>query len=56
VLAVSGGPVRSRFDPAFDKTKVTRLLVSGNELERALDHLDQTKTRFVWDGGGVASR
>ena len=56
VLEVSGGPVRSPFEPAFDKTKVTRLIVSGNELERALDHLDQTKTRFVWDGGGVASR
>jgi hypothetical protein len=56
VLEVSGGPVHSPFDPAFDKTKLTRLIAFDGELERALDHLDQTKTRFVWDGGGVASR
>jgi len=56
VLEVSGGPVRSPFDPQFDKTKLTRLIVSGMELERALDRLDASKTRFVWDGGGVAAR
>jgi hypothetical protein len=56
VLEVSGGPVRSPFDPQFDKRKLTRLIVSGNELERALDQLDASKSRFVWDGGGVASR
>ena len=56
VLEVSGGPVRSPFDPQFDKTKLTRLIVFGGELERALDRLDSNKTRFVWDGGGVAAR
>lgn len=56
VLEVSGGPVRSPFDPQFDKRKLTRLIVFGNELERALDQLDASKSRFVWDGGGVAQR
>jgi polysaccharide deacetylase len=56
VLEVSGGPVRSPFDPQFDKTKLTRLIVFGNALEKALDRLDSTKTRFVWDGSGVAKR
>ncbi|HJQ21626.1 MAG TPA: polysaccharide deacetylase family protein [Gemmatimonadaceae bacterium] len=56
VLEVSGGPVRSPFDPQFDKTKITRLIAFGNELQRALDGLDANKSRFVWDGGGVASR
>jgi len=55
VLEVSGGPVPSPFDPKFDKTKLTRLIVTGNSLEKALDHLDSSKTRFIWDGGGVAS-
>ena len=55
VLEVSGGPVRSPFDPQFDKTRITRLIVSGTTLEKALDHLDSTKSRFVWDGSGVAS-
>ncbi|HMC56865.1 MAG TPA: polysaccharide deacetylase family protein [Gemmatimonadaceae bacterium] len=53
VLEVSGGPVRSPFDPQFDKTKLTRLIVFNTELERALDRLDASKTRFVWDGGGA---
>lgn len=48
VLEVSGGPVRSPFDPQFDRRKLTRLIVFGNELERMLDHLDSTGTRFVW--------
>ena len=56
VLEVSGGPVRSPFDPQFDKTKITRLIAFGNELQRALDGLDANKSRFVWDGGGMASR
>jgi hypothetical protein len=56
VLEVEGGPVRSPFDPQFDKTKLTRRIVSGNSLEKTLDHLDSSKTRFVWDGGGVAKK
>jgi len=56
VLEVSGGPNRSPFDPQFDKTKLNRVIVFGKELEKTLDRLDASKTRFVWDGGGVASR
>jgi len=56
VLEVSGGPNPSPFDPAFDRTKLKRVIVFGKELERTLDQLDRTKSRFVWDGGGVASR
>ena len=56
VLEVSGGPVPSPFDPKFDKTKLTRLIVTGTALEKALDHLDSAKTRFVWDGGHVATK
>ena len=56
VLEVSGGPNRSPFDPAFDRTKLSRVIVFGSELEKTLDRLDRTKSRFVWDGGSVASR
>jgi polysaccharide deacetylase len=56
VLEVAGGPVRSPFDPAFDKRKLTRFIVYDNELEKLLARLDSTKTRFVWDGSGVAAR
>lgn len=56
VLEVEGGPVPSPFDPKFDKTKLTRRIVSGNSLERTLDQLESAKTRFVWDGGGAAAR
>ena len=54
VLEVSGGPNRSPFDPAFDSKKLNRVIVFGKELEKTLDQLDRTKSRFVWDGGGVA--
>jgi peptidoglycan/xylan/chitin deacetylase (PgdA/CDA1 family) len=50
VLEVSGGPARSPFDPEFDARKLPRVIVFGNELEKALDRLDQSRTRFVWDG------
>jgi peptidoglycan/xylan/chitin deacetylase (PgdA/CDA1 family) len=56
VLEVSGGPNRSPFDAQFDKTKLNRVIVFGKELEKTLDRLDASKTRFVWDGGGVAQR
>jgi len=52
VLEVEGGPVPSPFDPKFDKTKLTRRIVSGMALEKTLDQLESSKTRFVWDGGG----
>lgn len=47
VLEVSGGPVRSPFDPQFDRRKLTRLIVSGTELERALERLEASRSRFV---------
>jgi peptidoglycan/xylan/chitin deacetylase (PgdA/CDA1 family) len=56
VLEVSGGPNRSPFDAQFDAKKLNRVIVFGKELEKTLDQLDRTKSRFVWDGGGVASR
>jgi peptidoglycan/xylan/chitin deacetylase (PgdA/CDA1 family) len=57
VLEVSGGPVRSPFDPQFDKTRITRFIVSGNALDRLLDQLDKPGpgARFVWDGGSGAT-
>ena len=56
VLEVSGGPNRSPFDAEFDRTRLNRVIVFGKELEKTLDQLDRSKSRFVWDGGGVASR
>ncbi len=56
VLEVSGGPNRSPFDPEFDKRKLNRVIVFGKELEKTLDRLDASKTRFVWDGGENAAR
>jgi Polysaccharide deacetylase len=55
VLEVAGGPNRSPYDAQFDKSKLKRVIVFGNELESTLNRLDANKTRFVWDGGGVAS-
>jgi hypothetical protein len=56
VLEVAGGPVRSPFDPAFSKRNLTRVIAFGREVEKLLNRLDSTKTRFVWDGGGVAAQ
>jgi hypothetical protein len=53
VLEVEGGPVPSPFDPKFDKSRLTRRIVSGNALERTLDQLESSKSRFVWDGGAA---
>ena len=55
VLEVAGGPTRGPFDPEFDPTRLTRVIVYDKELEKVLDQLDASKTRLVWDGG-VASR
>ena len=41
------------FDPKFDKSKLTRRIVSGMALEKTLDQLDASKSRFVWDGGAA---
>lgn len=50
VLEVSGGPSRSPYDPAFDAHRLTRIEVFGNALERALDQLEASGTRYVSDG------
>jgi hypothetical protein len=56
VLEVSGGPVPSPFDPKFERNRITRYIVYGHELEKLLDRLDSTKSRFVWDGGVASAK
>lgn len=51
VLMVSGGPARSPFDPLFDPYRLPRVQVYGDELEKALDHLE--RMRYV--ASGIAS-
>ena len=41
---------------ASNKEKTKELGEQLSELEKTLDRLDKTKSRFVWDGGSVASR
>jgi len=50
ILEVAGGPARSPFDPLFDPHRLTRVEVFGDELEKTLDHLDRTASRYVSDG------
>jgi hypothetical protein len=50
VLEVSGGPNVSPHDPAFKGSSVDRVQVYLNELEKTLDHLDKSGTRYVSDG------
>jgi hypothetical protein len=50
VLEVSGGPARSPYDPAFDAKRLTRIEVFASSLERALDQLDSSGSRYVSDG------
>ena len=50
VLEVSGGPTRSPYDPAFDARRLTRIEIFGTSLERALDQLELSGTRYVSDG------
>jgi hypothetical protein len=47
VLEVSGGPTRSPYDPAFNPKSINRIIAYSKELEKALDQLDRTKSRFV---------
>jgi hypothetical protein len=54
VLMVAGGPSKSPFDPAFDKMKIPRIQVFGDELERILDQLDKRGLRFFGDGTSSA--
>lgn len=50
VLEVAGGPARSPRDPAFNPRSLPRVQVYGNELERTLDQLDRSGTRYVSAG------
>jgi peptidoglycan/xylan/chitin deacetylase (PgdA/CDA1 family) len=50
VLEVAGGPAPSPFDRAFDPHHLPRVEVFANALERTLDALDRTNTRYVSDG------
>lgn len=47
VLEVAGGPTRSPYDPKFNPKSISRIIAWSQEVERALDELDRTKTRFV---------
>ena len=47
VLEVAGGPTRSPYDPKFNPKSINRIIAWSQEVERALDELDRTKTRFV---------
>ena len=49
VLDVSGGPVRNPFDPAFDPRRLTRYIVSRDNLKEFLDKLDAPGARFRRD-------
>jgi peptidoglycan/xylan/chitin deacetylase (PgdA/CDA1 family) len=50
VLEVAGGPTRSPHDPQFDPYHVTRVEVFATQLEKLLDQLDKSGTRYVSDG------
>lgn len=56
VLEVSGAPVPSPASPQFNPHSLQRVQVVGNELERMLDHLDKSGTRFVSAGTGKRLR
>ncbi|HEY9515928.1 MAG TPA: polysaccharide deacetylase family protein [Gemmatimonadaceae bacterium] len=56
VLMVSGGPARSPFDPLFDRYRLPRVQVYGNELERTLDQMEKTRTRYVASGAPPRGR
>lgn len=50
ILEVSGGPTESPHDPKFDPLSINRIQVFGTELEKTLDRLDKSGTRYVSDG------
>lgn len=58
ILMVAGGPARSPRDSLFDPLRIPRVQVFGDELERTLDQLDRSGTRYVSAGrrrGGSAA-
>ena len=50
ILEVAGGPARSPYDPQFNGLSTNRVQVYQNELQKTLDYLDKSGTRFVSDG------
>jgi peptidoglycan/xylan/chitin deacetylase (PgdA/CDA1 family) len=50
ILQVSGGPARSPSDSLFNPLRLPRVQVIGNDLERLLDQLDRSGTRYVSAG------
>jgi hypothetical protein len=47
VLEVTGGPTRSPYDPEFNAHSINRIEAIGNDIEKALQKLVSTNTRFV---------
>jgi hypothetical protein len=47
VLEVAGGPAKSPYDPTFNPHAIMRVEAIGNEISKALDGLDRSRTRFV---------
>jgi peptidoglycan/xylan/chitin deacetylase (PgdA/CDA1 family) len=47
VLEVAGGPAKSPYDSAFNPRSINRIEAIGNDIDKQLDNLDKTKTRFV---------
>jgi hypothetical protein len=47
VLEVSGGPTRSPYDPAFNPHSITRIEAIGDDIQKTLNRLASTNTRFV---------
>ena len=46
VLEVSGGPVRSPYDPQFNPHSITRVQAVGEDIRRTLERLASNNTRF----------
>jgi peptidoglycan/xylan/chitin deacetylase (PgdA/CDA1 family) len=56
ILEVSGGANRSPYDPQFDAFSLHRVQVTDGDLERVLDVLDRTGSRYVaGESRGVAA-
>jgi hypothetical protein len=47
VLEVSGGPTRNPYDPAFNPHSITRIEAIGDDIQKTLNRLASTNTRFV---------
>lgn len=50
VFEVSGGPMRSPYDPAFNPGSTPRIQVIGNAIEATINKLEQSGNMYVSDG------